>query len=100
MRYVAYFSTPSVKRITFPESEIPELRTQSRIITTRVSDDFRRFWRDDLVRAPWGDIYRVTDKKIISRVEDHPYYKDLTRRQIGYLKKHDKIAVLTLAKEK
>lgn len=89
-----------IKEITFPSEEIDTLKKQNRIVTTRVSADYNKFFVDDLVRTPWGDIFKVTKREEISDVKDHPYFNELTEGQKKFLSKYDKIAVLTLMKTK
>ena len=89
-----------IKKITFPSEEIDTLKKQDRIVTTRVSADYNKFFVDDLVRTPWGDIFKVTKREEISDVKDHPYFNELTEGQKKFLSKYDKIAVLTLTKTK
>ena len=88
------------KDITFPPSEIDTLKKQDTIVTTRVSADFGAFRRHDLVKTPWGAIFEVSQRFVIDDISKHPYYNELTKRQIAYLQKFDKIAVLTLTKVK
>lgn len=85
-----------IKEISFPKSEIPKISKQNRIITTRVSDDYDKFFEGDAVIVPWGKKYYVTERIEISNIKEHPFYDELTKYQINYLKKFDKIAVLTL----
>lgn len=89
-----------IKEITFPSEEIDTLKKQNRIVTTRVSADYNKFFVDDLVQTPWGDIFKVTKREEISDVKDHPYFNELTEGQKKFLSKYDKIAVLTLMKTK
>ena len=92
-----------VKDIRFPPSEIQTLKSQTRIITHRVSDDAKRFSKGDYVYAEEVDsnyCFEVTDIKVVDDVTKSPYINDLTKQQIAYLKKFDYIAVLTLTKTK
>lgn len=89
-----------IKEITFPSEEIDTLKKQNRIVTTRVSADYNKFFVDDLVRTPWGDIFKGTKREEISDVKDHPYFNELTEGQKKLLSKYAKIAVLTLMKTK
>lgn len=89
-----------IKEITFPSEEIDTLKKQNRIVTTRVSADYNKFFVDDFVRTPWGDIFKVTKREEISDVKDHPYFNELTEGQKKFLSKYSKIAVLTLMKTK
>ena len=89
-----------IKKITFPSEEIDTLKKQDRIVTTRVSADYNKFFVDDLVQTPWGDIFKVTKREEISDVKDHPYFNELTEGQKKFLSKYSKIAVLTLTKTK
>jgi len=93
----------SVKDIKFPPSEHEQLKSRSTIVTHRVSDDADRFDKGEYVYAEEIDdnyCFEVVSKKVIKRIEDSPYYKELTAGQISYLRKFDKIAVLTLKKTK
>lgn len=96
---VKYPDKPKIKDITFPKEEIDILKKQDKIITTRVSKDFEIFQKGDFVKTPWNKIFKVIDRKEISKIEDHPYYKELTTDQINFLSKFNKIAVLTLVNE-
>jgi hypothetical protein len=87
-----------IKEIAFPAEEIDTLKKQNRIVTTRVSSDYNKFFVDDLVKTPWGDIFRVPKREEISDVKDHPYFNELTEDQKKFLSKYNKIAVLTLMK--
>ena len=42
-----------IKEITFPAEEIDTLKKQNRIVTTRVSADYNKFFVDDRVHTPW-----------------------------------------------
>ena len=89
----------TIKKITFPPSEIETIKKQDRIITTRVSADYDKFHEGDLVETPWKVIYKVAKRLEITSIEKHPHYSELTKQQIAYLSKQDKIAVLTLEKQ-
>lgn len=86
--------------ITFPKEEIPTISKQDRIITTRVSSDYNKFHEGDIVQTPWNKLYKVTNRLEITNIKDHPYYNELTKDQIAFLSKYDKIAVLTLVLQK
>lgn len=87
----------AVKNISFPRSEVKRLKTQIQIITTRVSDDYDKYQLGDIVKTPWGAVYKVVGRRSISSVVQHPYKDELTDKQVEELKKYDKLAVLTLA---
>ena len=92
-----------IKDINFPQSEIPTLRSQTKIITHRVSDDSRRFSKGDYVYAEEVDsnyCFEITDVKVVDDVTKSPYINELTKQQSSYLKKFDHIAILTLNKTK
>lgn len=89
---------PGTKLITFPEKEIEKLKKQKKIITTRVSKDFDMFFKNDIVKTPWNNHYVVSDRLEIKDITKHPFYKELTKDQIKFLSRYDKIAVLTLEK--
>ena len=84
------------KRIDFPESEIETIPKQDVIITTRVNADYARYQKGDFVKTSWGQFYQVVDRIEISKIQDHPYFGELTPRQIAYLSKYKQIAVLKL----
>ena len=86
--------------ITFPKEEIEIISKQDRIITTRVSSDYNKFHEGDIVQTPWNKLYKVTNRLEIANIKDHPYYNELTKDQIAFLSKYDKIAVLTLMIQK
>lgn len=94
---------PYVQDIKFPASEIPALKTQQKIITHRVSSDFEKFEKGDYVYCEEIDenyCFEIVDKKVISKIEDSQYFKQLTPQQVNVLQKYDKISVLTLQKTK
>ena len=76
--YLAHQIVLPKKDISFPDEEIADLSKQSHIVTHRVSNDANRFNVDDIVIAPWGISYKVTNKTIVDKVEDSPYANDLT----------------------
>lgn len=86
--------------ITFPEEEIPTISKQDRIITTRVSDDYNKYKSGDVVEAPWGASYTVNSRINLDRLEEHPYYNELTDAQKELLSRYKRIAVLELLKNK
>ena len=88
----------SIKKITFPPSEIDTIKKQDRIITTRVSADYDKFFVGDLVETPWNVIFKVVKRQEIKDITNHPFYSELTREQINFLSEYNKIAVLTLEK--
>lgn len=87
-----------IKRIDFPNNEIQKLKEQNIIITTRVSKDYNEFFENDIVYTPWQKNYIVSNRVEIKDLNKHPYYSELTKEQIQYLKKFNKIAILTLEK--
>ena len=87
----------SMKKISFSKSEAAALKKQDQIVTTRVSDEYREYQLGDLVKAPWGAVYKVVGRRSISSIAQHPYKAELTNEQIEKLKQYDKLAVLTLA---
>lgn len=88
-----------VKKIDFPEDEQAGLSGQDSIVTHRVSDEADKFKAGDIVESPWGDKYEVSDRKDVSKVEDSPYYKELTDSQKALLKVYNRIAVLRLKRQ-
>ena len=103
LRSESFLSAVFVKDIRFPSSEVSVLKNQTKIITHRVSDDAKKFYKGDYVYAEEVDsnyCFEVTDIKVINNVYKSPYIDDLTKQQIAYLKKFDYIAVLVLKKTK
>ncbi len=95
--------TEVILDIRFPKSEIDTLKKQSTIVTHRVSDDAEKYHKGDYVYAEDIDenyCFEVVEQKYISKVEDSPYYRHITASQISYLRKFDRISVLTLKKTK
>lgn len=93
----------AVKDISFPKSEIESLKKKTTIITHRVSSDADKFQKGDYVYTEAIDsnhCFEVVGAREISRVEDSPYYKQLTKKQVEILRKYPKILVLTLKKSK
>ncbi len=96
-------SDACVKDIKFPPSEIQTLKSQTRIVTHRVSDDAKRFSKGDYVYAEEVDsnyCFEVADVKVVDDVTKSPHINELTKQQISYLKKFDHIAIFTLNKTK
>lgn len=90
----------AAKSIDFPEGEVESLRGREIIVTHRVSDDFQKFHKGDVVRTPWGDEYEVVSRDEIDDVSKSPYMEELTPSQYKFLSGYDMIAVLTLRKKK
>lgn len=80
--------------IDFPKEEIPVLSKQKKFVTTRVSDDYNKYWYGDIVMTPWGKRYKIVKRLNITDIKDHPYYKELTKDQIKFLSKFNEICVL------
>ena len=96
-------SDACVKDIKFPPSEIQTLKSQTRIVTHRVSDDAKRFSKGDYVYAEEVDsnyCFEVADVKVVDDVTKSPHINELIKQQISYLKKFDHIAIFTLNKTK
>ena len=92
-----------IEDIVFPKSEVESLRSRTTIVTHRVLDDARKYVKGDLVYAEQIDsnyCFEVADQETISKVEDSPYFSELTAAQRTYLDKFDEISVLTLKKTK
>ena len=87
-----------ILKIDFPKEEIPTLKNQDRIITTRVSDDYDKYHVGDIVRTPWNTVYKIVDRKDFANIKDHPYYKELTIKQRSKISRYDGYCVLTLEK--
>ena len=86
------------KDMDFPAEEHTALAGRDSIVTHRVSDDARRFRKGDKVRTPWGDEYAVADRSDLKKVEDSPYYGELTDAQRRLLRAYRRIALLRLEK--
>lgn len=92
-----------IRDISFPKSEIESLKKRETIVTHRVSDDARKYIKGDLVFAQQIDsnyCFEVIDQETISKVEDSPYFTQLTSSQRTYLSKFSEISILTLKKTK
>ena len=93
-------STSNIINIDFPEEEIDTLKKQNKIITTRVSAEYNKYHVGDLIRTPWGDVFRVVDIKKFKDVKNHPYLDELTQDQIKLLNKYKKMNLVTSYKQK
>ena len=82
------------KEISFPKDEIEKLKKQKTFITTRVSDDYDKYHRGDVVITPWKVKYRIVKRVNIDNIKKHPYYNELTEEQKKFLSKYNKICVL------
>lgn len=89
---------PEIKNISFPINEINTLKNKNNIITTRVSADYNTFFKNDIVKTPWDSYFIISDRIEITNINKHPYYDELTKDQIKFLSKYNKIAILTLEK--
>ena len=87
-----------IKQIDFPIEEIKQLKNKSRIITTRVSQEYNRYHQGDILKTSWEKCYIVDSVQKINCIENHPYYQNLTTKQIQLISKYKKIDVLTLKK--
>ena len=87
-----------IKEINFPSEEIKQLKNKSRIITTRVSREYNHYTLGDIVQTPWGKMYVVDKIEKINGIKNHPFYHELTAKQIQLISKYKKIDVLTLKK--
>ena len=88
-----------IKKIDFPSEEIKTLKERSCIITTRVSREYNRYSLGDIVQTPWGKTYVVNKIEKINGIKNHPFYHELTPKQIQLISKYKKIDVLTLKKQ-
>ena len=88
------------KKIDFPAEEQEELKNRSRIITTRVSQEYNVYHPGEMLETPWHACYMVMEVKKISNVKDHPYYDNLTKSQIQLISKYKKIDIVILKKVK
>ena len=89
-----------VKSIDFPFNELSQLQGHSRIITTRVSQQYNRYHKGDVVCCPWQELYLVSRVQKIEDITDHPYYQELTQQQIRLLQRYKRMDVITLKKVK
>lgn len=87
-----------IKRIDFPLEEIKQLKNRPYIITTRVSQEYNRYHQGDVLETPWEGRYIVDKIEKINGIKNHPFYHDLTTKQIQLISKYKKIDVLTLKK--
>ena len=87
-----------MKRISFPKEEIPKLMKRSTIVTTRVDQEFNKYFLDEVLTTPWGDEFVVTSVQVISNVKKHPNYASLTQKQIQLLSKYRKMEVIRMKK--
>ena len=89
-----WFKEEHPKEISFPKDEIPKLKKQKTFVTTRVSDDYDKYHRGDVVITPWNVKYRIIKRINIDNIKKHPYYNELTEDQKKFLSKYNKICVL------
>ena len=83
-------------KIDFPRDEIPNLKNKKSFSTTRVSEDYNKYSVGNIVLTPWNRQYKIVKRVDIQNVKQHPYYKELTKQQIDFLKKYNKLCVLWL----
>ena len=89
-----WFKEEHPKEISFPRDEIQKLKKQKTFVTTRVSDDYDKYHRGDVVITPWNVKYRIVKRVNIDNVKKYPYYNELTEDQKKFLSKYNKICVL------
>lgn len=89
-----WFKEEHPKEISFPKDEIQKLKKQKTFVTTRVSDDYDKYHRGDVVITPWNVKYRIIKRVNIDNIKKHPYYNELTEDQKKFLSKYNKICVL------
>ena len=89
-----------MKPISFPKEEIPKLMKRTTIVTTRVDQEFNKYFLNDILTTPWGDEFVVTSVKVIHSVKKHPNYTSLTQKQIQLLSKYNKMEVIRMKKVK
>ena len=89
-----------MKPISFPKEEIPKLMKRSMIVTTRVDQEFNKYFLNDVLTTPWGDEFVVTSVQVIRSVNKHPNYTSLTQKQIQLLSKYNKMEVIRMKKVK
>lgn len=89
-----------MKPISFPKEEIPKLMKRSMIVTTRVDQEFNKYFLNDVLTTPWGDEFVVTSVQVIRSVKKHPNYTSLTQKQIQLLSKYNKMEVIRMKKIK
>ena len=73
------------KKITFPESEYDavqkRLDKQGFCYTTRVYKEVGKYKAGESYLAPWGDILRIDDVQLLSRVSDRPFYDEMSEEE-------------------
>lgn len=77
----------SILNISFPSSEINDLKKRLTIVTHRVSDDAEKFFKGDLVYAEEIDpehCWEITDRQVIANIDQSPYFGDLTKDQVAF----------------
>lgn len=89
-----------MKPISFPKEEIPKLMKRTTIVTTRVDQEFNKYFLNDVLTTPWGDEFVVTSVQVIHSVKKHPNYTSLTQKQIQLLSKYNKMEVIRMKKVK
>ena len=89
-----------IKQIDFPPDEQAQLQKQTEIVTTRVSKEYNRYHKGELVLSPWKELYVVSSVQKINEVKKHPYYKHLTVKQIRLISGYKRIDVIILKKAK
>ena len=72
-------------KINFPKAEHTALKKRLNagqdIYTTRIDSETEKYKVGMYVEAPWGHILRISTITIVSSLEMHPFYKELTQEQ-------------------
>lgn len=87
------------KKISFPKNEISSLSKVpegGRFYTTRVSDDYGKFKKGDILSLPWNKCGYITKVIEFTDLDDHPFRRELTNKEVMFLKDYDRFKVLEI----
>ena len=74
-----------LRKITFPEREYDSVQKwldkQGFCYTTRVYKEVGKYKVGESYLAPWGDILRIDDVQLLSKVSDRPFYDEMSEEE-------------------
>ena len=92
----------ALPKITFPKGENDSVRKRlddgKKTYSIRVSDEFEKFKRGDVVETPWGDRVRIVQSKILKDIDEYEFADELTDEQIKQIGKYDEIQMIGMKK--
>lgn len=87
--------------ISFPKKEWPEikerLKENGKIVTTRVSDELKKYKPGDICITSWGQVLKVTKVKSYKDISKHPFENELRKKERDIISKYEDFDVIYLS---